>query len=492
MLVLATTQSSNERETKTASDTLASLFTIYLSWTYATVDQRLGVIDQLLRSDEVKRRSLGLIALENFLRTMHFTSLHSFEFGARSRDYGYWPSTKDEATKWYGSALALIKRLAFTDGILVPELSGLVARKFRGLWTSAHMFDDLDSLARQFAAGGFWREGWVACRKTIRFDKDRLVPDSLSRLSALEIELKPTNLSERVRAVVLGDSSGDLELEDSNFEGDIASRYERLEAIATELGEAVAADEVAFADLLPDLLHGGSRAWSFGRGLAGKSADSRATWSKLVENLERLPLERRNVQVLSGYLSKLWESDRDLVQELLDTALELPALLPFTPALHSAVKIDARGIERLKKALHSRQVSVLMYQNLAYGRATDHLTGDDLGDLLLLIAEQTNGFDVALEILYMRLFSDGSVQKQNDSELLKTGRELLRQIRFKRDSEHVAYKLATVVRPCLAGPEGASLAAELATRLKQAIAAHETYSFDNDDLFKSLLMVHPP
>ena len=63
LLARAATQSTDEREAKEASDTFVSLFTIYLSGTHATIEQRLGVIERLLRSGEVKARALGLAAL---------------------------------------------------------------------------------------------------------------------------------------------------------------------------------------------------------------------------------------------------------------------------------------------------------------------------------------------------------------------------------------------------------------------------------------------
>lgn len=491
LLALVATQSSDEREAKEASDTLASLFTIYLSGTHATIEQRLGVIERLLRSGEPKQRSLGLAALDKLLETTHFSSGHRFEFGARSRDYGYRPRSGDDITRWYSAALALIERLANTEEVLKPGLGGLLARNFRGLWTSANLLDDLEDLSHRFAADGFWREGWAACRQTMRFDRDRLTPDSSSRLSALEAELRPAILSERVRAVVLGDRSGRLDLEEIEFEGDITCGFERLEAIATGLGAAVAADEAVFADLLPDLLRGGNRAWAFGRGLAGASENSRATWSRLVEGLEQLPMEQRDVQVLRGFLAELWERDRDVAQDLLDAALDQPIMIAFAPVLHSAVQLDGRGVERMKRALNSGQVPIWMYKNLAFGRTTDQLAGSDLRDLLQLIADQPDGFYVALEILSMRLYSDRSAQRQHEPELLEAGRELLRRVRFRRGDQRGEHNLAGVVQACLAGPGAAPLAAEVAGRLRRAVAAYETYSFDNGDLLKALLAVQP-
>jgi hypothetical protein len=446
------------------------------------------VIERLLRSDEPKQRSLALAALDAVLEATHFSSGHRFEFGARSRDYGYRPRRDADVNRWYGAALELIERLALTDGLLKPELRDLLARNFRGLWASAHMYGELEDLTRKFAADGFWREGWAACRQTIRFDRDRLTPEGSSRLTALEAELRPTNLPERVRAVVLGDRSGGLDLEDVELDGDIASEVERLEAIARQLGAAVAADETVFAG---DLVRGGNRARAFGRGLASASEDRRAIWAKLIEGLEQLPLQQRNVEVLRGFLAELWEQDRDLAQDLLDASLDHPDLVAFAPVLHSAVRLDARGVERLKRALNSGQVPVWMYRNLAGGRATDELAGGSLSDLLLLIAEQPDGFDVALEILFMRLYSDRSDKREHEPELLEAGRELLRGITFGRSNHRDDYNLAGVARACLTRPEFGPIAAEAATRLRRAVAAHETSASGNDDLLKALLGVQP-
>ena len=150
----------------------------------------------------------------------------------------------------------------------------------------------------------------------MRFSR-RLTPEAASRLSGLEIDLRPSNLPDRVRAMVLGNRSGRLDFEDMDVHGDLMSEIERLEALGCELGAAVAADQTTFAELLPELLRGGNRAWAFGRGLAAASPDSRATWARLVDALEQTPREQRDVQVFMGFLAELREHDRDLAQTLL-------------------------------------------------------------------------------------------------------------------------------------------------------------------------------
>lgn len=87
------------------SRVFTSLFFLYLSGTHATIEQRLSVIERLLLSDEVHLRDLGLEAFKAMLEAWQFSSDYHFEFGARSRDHGYWPQSRggDETLVRVGS-----------------------------------------------------------------------------------------------------------------------------------------------------------------------------------------------------------------------------------------------------------------------------------------------------------------------------------------------------------------------------------------------------
>lgn len=491
LLAQASTLSSDVQEAKQASDKFASLFTLYLSGTHASVQQRLGIIEWLIRSDEVKTQALGLAALDKMLETNHFSSVDQFEFGARSRDFGYHPRSDVDVTHWYGAALQLIECLALAEGVLKSELLDLLAQNFRGLWTLNPIRGELERLSRRISVDGFWREGWIACRQTMLFDTGRMSSEATSCLADLEVDLRPSTLPQRVRAIVLGNYSIGLYLEDEGADGDPVSTIERLDAVARDLGTAVATDDEVFAELLPDLFRGGNRVCYFGSGLADAAPDLCATWARLIEGLERIALEQRDVQVFMGYLSKLWEKDRDLAQDLLDSALDQPSLVTFLPVLHSVVSLDERCVERLKRALIEKQVPVRMFRKLAYGRATSDLDCGALKDLLLLVADQSDGFDVALDILYMRLHADCSAQREHEAILLETGRELLRRVMFHKDNRREDYQLAGLVKASLTAQDTGPDAAAIAVRLRQAVAAYETHSLDNDDLLTALLEVQP-
>lgn len=492
LLTWAATQNADEQEAKEASDTFTSLFTIYLSGTHATLEQRLGVIERLLIVSDEKARALGLAALEKMLEATNFGSHYQFEFGARSRDYGYEPRTNEDAIRWYRGCLAFVERLALAEAGIKLHLRDTMAKSFRGLWTSTNIQGDLGRLFRWFAADGFWREGWVACRETMYFDREHMTPEAVFQLSTLEDDLKPSGLSSQVRAFVLGNRSGGFDFEDLDENGDLVKSFERMDVTARQLGTAVADDDSVFAELLPDLLRGGNRAWSFGRGLAGASSDPQGTWGRLIQGFEQVASEQRDVQVLCGFLAELWEKNREIAQHLLNSVPNQPQLLVFLPRLLTAVGLNEYGVDQLKRALTAGKVPVQMFLHFAYGRVTDHLPGGVLKDLLVLIADQPDGFDVALEVLSMRLFSDRSAKRELEPELKETGRELLQRIEFrKNNNQRRDRQLSDIVKVSLTSSEDYSTAAEVSTRFLQAIANHEISGFDYDDMLEALLECQP-
>jgi hypothetical protein len=76
-----------------AAKIVESLFYVVLSGTHAPIATRLKALEGLLRSSDKAEEMLGVDALGAMLQTSNFLSIYSFEFGARSRDYGYYPPT---------------------------------------------------------------------------------------------------------------------------------------------------------------------------------------------------------------------------------------------------------------------------------------------------------------------------------------------------------------------------------------------------------------
>ena len=476
-----------------ARNIFLSLFPIRLSGTHATIEQKLAVTSSLLLSDDPVRRTLGVSALGASLQAAHFVAVQGFEFGARPRDYGYWPRSRDDAKHWFGQALQLAENVACSDQRPAADVCTLIAEQFRGLWTRAAMYDDLERVCRRITAKLFWMEGWIAVRQTTHFDSSGFTPEVSHRLASLESLLHPKDLLQRVRSLVLSDRMLGVGL-DSEDDGhrDIKRILERAERMAEELGKAVAPDEKALAELLPDLTSGrGQLLWNFGRGLAEDATQPEVLWDRLINQLAATNEENRQVQVFHGFLNALNGTSSEAANKFLDSSLESHILGPYYPYLQTSVGIDERGVNRLLQSLSLGLAPIRVYRQLSAGRVTDSIPGPTFRQLVIEIAKKKAGLEVAIEVLYMRLLSCEGRNESCDPDSLGAGCELLVQVEFAKSRAGGDHQLETVSRFCLTGTNGATVVERLCTKLRSAISRFEAYVFHHDDLIRTLFRVQP-
>ena len=440
-LILQATQpeeSTNKRDE--ATEALTSLFFIHFSGTHATIEQRLQVIERMLFSNEAKQRGLGVKALNAALRTSHFDSWHYLEFGAHSRDYGYWPSNVDEVKHWFRTVLKLVEDTIGRDDGTASIVRNELAKEFYGLWDRAEMFDELENLSRLISAKKFWPEGWVAAKRLLQLGSGK----ETVRLSQLESLLRPTNLVQRVKSVVLstGIKHFDVDYFEDGSAQDLQQKIERTEELARSLGKAVALDETTLEELLPELVTGEGRLWSFGRGLAEGSDKPEVIWNKLANQLSG---EGSRVEIFCGLINALHAINSNLANALLDKSAEDERLLSWYPRLEASIPVNKEGVSRLMRSLMLKKTPIAAYRSLAWGGAIASVSGEDLIRLITEISARPSGFDVALEIIAMRIhfYPD---KTQCPEEVISAGRELLRHIEFSKELDNHDYNLAAVVQ----------------------------------------------
>jgi hypothetical protein len=464
---------------------VTSLFWIVLSGTHANIEQRIEIVEALLRSDEAYRRAVGIRALRSILEALHFGPAHGFDFGARPRDYGFWPKTAAELKHWYISALKLVESIGLSDLPMASEVRNTFAGQFRGLWTQPLIRDDLDRICREFSKGGFWREGWTAVRQVIRYDASGMSEPERTKLVSLEKDLAPRELLERVRGIVLSGNTPAIELDDVEDDPNITAGLARLDALAVTLGRETARSPDVLKKLLPELATGRGRLWMFGRGLSGGTDDPETLWRSLANEFASAPQAERNTDVLCGMLQELSGRHPEVANRLLDDAIAEEPLAPWFPELQTAVAIDKRGADRLKQSLVLGKAPAWRYRVLASGGASAPIPAVDLKDVILAIAGKTNGHDVALDVHYMRIFGDLQNKKPVAPELIEAGRELLANMAWNfRDNE--THRVTALIKQCLTGSDGWSTFVTVCDNFKQALSEHQIYSHNSGRLFQAL------
>lgn len=476
-----------------AAGVVPSLFYIVLSGTHAPITMRLKVLEGLLKSNEPELRALGLKSLDAVLKTDHFSSAHSFEFGARSRDYGYYPPKGQDVQDWFGAVLQLISPLALSSEPVAAGVRTAVAHEFRGLWSNAGQVDTLDGLIRQIGSNGFWREGWVAVRQTRILDDERMPVDVRDRLTALEEFLRPKDLVDKVNGVVLGSGRNvDLDDLDEVENDDYAGAMARMNQTVENLGKDVANDDEAFKRLLPGLVRGGTRVPLFGVGIGSSTEKPYEIWRALVT--EFAAAGEPDTGVLGGFLTGLQTRDPALANRMLDEAVEHPAIGRYFPHLQARITVDEQGVRRLHQALDLGRANITLYFALAYGRASDSVPGPQFRDLLLAIASKPGGLTVALEILSMRLVANGIDKLEPVPEVAEVGRVLLDAFEFHAKdgrTDREDRELGSIAKVSLAGDEGIPIVRRIVRKLMDAVSRYNIHASDQDDLMTGLLHVHP-
>jgi hypothetical protein len=159
---------SDDESESEAMGVVESLFHIMLSGTHAPIEMRVKAVEALLGSEDTNMRIPGVKALEALMKTSHFSSHYEFDFGARSRDYGYHPKAGKDVQAWFDAVLKLASMFALSGRSVAGDVQKAIAREFRGLWNNAGHAEDLDRLARDIAAKSFWRDGWIAHARSAR------------------------------------------------------------------------------------------------------------------------------------------------------------------------------------------------------------------------------------------------------------------------------------------------------------------------------------
>lgn len=483
LIAFARNETEDERFDPTRS-VIKSLFTIYLSGTHATTEQRANWIREALESGDAVLGKIGLQALDSSMEAHHFSSSYEFEFGARVRDYGYHPRGK-AIHDWFATFINLAAEVATGSGPWVFEARDLLARHFRMLWSFADMADVLESVSERLIDSG-WERGWLAIRQTIQFDKKSLRAEALLRLKKLEERARPKTLVARVKATVLTNYAAGLDYADG--EDDI-SGYELAEVRAKELGELVANDPAAFDVLLPMLVtNQQGRHWSFGRGLADAVESLSACWAAMTNAFENTPEEQRNVQVLRGFLHATHRRDRDTFERCLDEAMGRTALAPWVPVLQLSAPLDEAGCSRLLASMDSPAVPAWAFQNLAIGRATEHLSDDLFAGLLRKLSIKPDGLGVAIDVLYMHIHGN---DRPIGPCVTAAAHTLVANASLASRHGRLDHELSRVIKKFLCGPEGESTARTLLSALRKQFEDHALSRHDLAETIAALFKVQP-
>ncbi len=487
---LAAPQSENNN-LSSARNLFCEFFHIYLSGTQASPEQRRAAVRRLARSEDPLLRSTAPIALRALLNTGSFMSSGGHDFGARSRDWGWHPKIHQDIWDWYVEAISLVIEIGAE-----AEVRVLLASALRGLWSYPDCRDTLIRVAKQFSQTQPWIEGWLSCRAALRYDGMKMSPVAKAELEKLIKFLKPADLLNQARAVVINrmPGGGGWEFADGEEEnGDAMKPWVRAAEMAKDVGRALAQDTEARAAFIAEVLiepHP-QRAFECGIGLADGADELDVMWEEITATYRAAKPQARNATVLGGFIHGAHQRDHEFTAAALDAAISDPELLRMLPYFQARVSMDAAGISRLRSAIKQGGLASQNFRSIANG-SVENSPAEDLANLIKDVGELPNGISVALEILHMRFFSCSEKEyEKQDEMLISVGRDLLMNLDFGGGCHFHDYTVGEVIRTCLHGDDGRSAAERICQGLCVSLGAYTVSLWDLTCVVEALFERQP-
>ncbi|HEJ7130540.1 TPA: hypothetical protein SMF60_003648 [Serratia marcescens] len=480
---------------------LCSLFQLYLSGTHATLERRVKCIAKLIDSSDESKRELGYELLDSSLNTSHFSSSYGFDFGAKSRDFGYEPQSRSDVLSWYREYLLLIENLASSDQVLDEDVKEIFANHIRGLWQFAELHDDLESISKSFcSSNGGWPRGWLALGTTLRFDAASMAREHKKRLELLRKNIATQDLDGQMALYVLTDNHDYYGLDEINDEGETVKwGYEKAQELAEELGTHVAQEHYDYLmkklDQILTTINTNNHLFRFGHGVAKGASDIEKVWSEIITRLEKLEVKNVNFNFAGGFVRYVYDNDSDKAQLLLDFLLNNNKLNYIFPLVQLDCPLDEGAANRLIASLKSNTSPSWMYRNMAFGRRHESISDLNLITILDLLWLQPDGHSAVIEILTMRFHGlDKQVSYAPSVDFIKKCREFLLKHDYSRDQRDNGGKdssLAQIAKVCFSEDKAEKDANTLFKKLFEGIANYKFYDFDYSEFLSTLIELQP-
>lgn len=493
--VLLRLAESEEGNSVNLRDAFREVFRIGLSGTLAPVEQRVRVLMLAVVSPSERYRALAIDAAEAMLEMGHISSSHDFTFGARSNAHGWTPASDEEVTHWLEVTFAMIRKISSLGEQELQAVRKAMAANFRELWLHEPAHAPLTALMTELSVQG-WPEGWVAIKSTLRHDGSAMPPEMRGRLRALAASTAPQSLFDEIFAYIGTHAGGILDVADALDESDEEEdsnpmqSWERVHLKAKELGEAASVDTKTLEAALPHLhCIGDNRSVLFGHGLSSSSPILQDHWELLTRTYAYAGANR-NAGVFVGFMQGLRERDEALAHQILTSLVTDPVLGPAFPLIFGSPQDDADG-DRLLAAIAKRVAGAHTYQPRT---KTDMRSGLSMGkfcEVIKAMAGLDDGLIAAIFELVREIHLLSSDHMEIPMELIELGRTLLQDYQFGSKNHNDAHRITELSKRCLAGPQGAHAASQLATRLAAALDDYRVQSHQYGELACVLFKLHP-
>lgn len=471
---------------------LESLFSLYLSGTHATAKRRQAFIHRMLVSSNQRHFEIAQELFRTALSTSHWSSIASFDFGARIRDYGWEPNIYEEKLQWYIGFIELLKPLLQSDNEFHKKWAKVIlVNHFSNLWNFVGCVEILDEIVCEYAVDGQWPEMWLVIKKTIGFFGENYNFERLVILKKLECLAAPSGIYSEVEAYVFASTWDHIEVRGESY----SEKSREIEEKVILLGELCASKPEYLEKLAPRLWENHVNAiWIFGKGIAKGAMDQRSIFEFLIQLIREQELKIVEPDLFCGFIKEVYIKSPALAQQLQEYSLQIPELKLHRITLLLATPIKSWEIKKLIELAESKEIDAFRFNQIRGGCLHEAIPDNDLSKLLLALNNLEEGVLSVLKILYMRFSIDVGSKYIPSEELLAVGREtIFKLLAMHRDGicKVSTYDIDIVAKKCLSETAPESEIREIVGLLCEGVHTNRLSSIDLESITVYLVQNFP-
>ncbi len=403
LLLLELALAENESWGNNASGQFKALFPVLLGNTEAGPEDRLLLLDDVLRTNDPARLKLAVKALQAGAKVDSFTRTIGVEIhGSRPAMEPWRPELWKDAWSYVRECANRIAAIATGSDDIGEMARDALAEQFR-FYVGRGLLDDVERWVLEVSAKQpYWPKALTSLGDILQFDRDELDLGAAQRVEKLVAHLSPANLASKVRFLVTEmpwDYPVDQKL---SFE----ERDKRQSAVIKSLAQELLLDKQQLLTFFPELSVGGQRmAVEFGRALAINSSDPLWMKKPIVDALLSVTADTRNYGLLTGYMWGLATKEPAAFLELKELCAASLDLAPAFAFASLNAGIIPRDVEFMCESLRYGVMPAFALRSWAGGGRLAMLLPEVVAPLFdLLFTKPSPFYAMGLELLGMYVF----------------------------------------------------------------------------------------
>lgn len=456
---------------------LYTFFHLYLSFTHATLKERLEIITELLIDSDENVKELGLKLLDEILSYGNFIGASMLDCGSQIRDYGLEPKLQE----WFEEGIGYCEEL-LNKKICYEEIKEIIGNNFRNL-CSIGFYDLLEKMIEDNIKFKSWSRIWISILAIKKFDSEKVPNELMKRMDCLLEKVKPLTIPDKIQIFLNKGKRIYLNVDDIN-----ENEKEINNEIYT-IGRDIALDKSKFVEniQLIDITCSIYRISWFAKGLY----DNFDNKEKLIYTiLDLINDENNNIlkEIISSLIGFYYNEEKEQCLKLLDKIIVDERYNKNYAYYQLSYQLEDCDVLRLEKAIEMGLLKETDLHRLEW--CFEKIETKKVIEFLDKLPQSKVTQNIILFTIYRLL------EERKDDELLKSYiRKFISMLYFdkmnnSRDT-YEGYIISELIKKVFSKDEGIDEAKEIFNKINILVEEENITFYSYEDVLTPLMELYP-